>query len=246
MGVLLEAKERVKKEEKKKSELEYNSALFALLRQKRKEMADQAGVPPYVIFSDRTLIEMAAYYPQSRASLLTIAGIGQVKLNRYGAAFLEIIKPYCEKHGLKELHPTPSNGKNVSPQQSAGKQRSSVEIGERTRLVVEEFNEGITVKDLMDRHQVSWGTILEHLTKYMLAGNRLHKQEELDRLTSVTADQKLAAFSAFDKFGPDLLKPIFDALNGTINYDELRILRLLYLIDRKTGETAGPDWNAVK
>jgi hypothetical protein len=34
-------------------------------------------------------------------------------------------------------------------------------------------------------------------------------------------------------------------LNGSINYDELRILRLLYLIDRKTGETTGPDWNAV-
>ena len=45
-GVVLDAKERVKKEEKKKSDLEYNSALFALLRQKRKELADQAGVPP--------------------------------------------------------------------------------------------------------------------------------------------------------------------------------------------------------
>jgi hypothetical protein len=61
----------------------------------------------------------------------------------------------------------------------------------------------------------------------------------------VTSDQKLASFSAFDEIGPDLLKPIFDALNGSVNYDELRILRLLYLIDRKTVETTGPDWNAV-
>ena len=241
MGVLLEVKERVKKEEKKKSELEYNSALFALLRQKRKEMADQARVAPYVIFSDRTLIEMAAYYPLSHASLLNIAGIGQVKLNRYGGAFLEIIKSYCEKHGLKELHPTRSNGRTASPQQSPEKKRSSVEIGEQTRLVAEAFNEGNTIQDLMERHQVSRGTILEHLTKYMLAGNRLRKQEELDRLTSVTSDQKLAAFSAFDERGPDLLKPVFDTLNGSVNYDELKILRLLYLIDRKTGETTGPD-----
>ena len=120
------------------------------------------------------------------------------------------------------------------------------EIGDRTRLVAEAFNEGIAVKDLMERHQVSRGTILEHLIKYMLAGNRLRKQEELDRLTSVTSDQKLASFSAFDEIGPDLLKPIFDALNGSVNYDELRILRLLYLIDRKAEERAGPDWNAVK
>src|SRR5512138_2668397 len=97
LGVLQEA-ERVKKVGKTlapgasaggKEEIEYNSALFALLRQKRKEMADEAGVPPYVIFSDKTLAEMAAYYPQSITSLLTISGVGQVKLRRYGEAFLE-------------------------------------------------------------------------------------------------------------------------------------------------------------
>jgi ATP-dependent DNA helicase RecQ len=245
MGVLLEAKERVKKEEKKKSELEYNSALFALLRQKRKEMADQAGVPPYVIFSDRTLIEMAAYYPQSKASLLNIAGIGQVKLNRYGTTFLEIIKPYCEKHGLKEIRPLPSNGKAGDPAPSVERQKSSMEIGERTRLVAEAFNEGVTINVLIERHQVTWGTILEHLTKYVLAGNPLRQQTELQALTRVTPEQKLAAFSAFEEFGPALLKPVFEKLNGAVNYDELKILRLLFLIDQKSRETAGPSWEEI-
>ncbi|HEX2998213.1 MAG TPA: DNA helicase RecQ, partial [Anaerolineales bacterium] len=98
LGVLQETAERVKKAGKKKSEIEYNNALFALLRQKRKELADEAGVPPYVIFPDQTLIEMAAYYPQSIASLLTISGVGQVKLRRYGEPFLEVIQDYCQKH----------------------------------------------------------------------------------------------------------------------------------------------------
>mgnify|MGYP001404287644 CR=1 FL=1 len=86
----------------KKAEVEYHSALFAILRQKRKELADEAGVPPYVIFSDRTLTEMSAYYPQSSESLLNISGVGQVKLKKYGDVFLEVIKVYCEKHELKE------------------------------------------------------------------------------------------------------------------------------------------------
>ncbi|HNM38486.1 MAG TPA: RecQ family ATP-dependent DNA helicase, partial [Anaerolineales bacterium] len=61
-GVMQEA-ERVKKDGRKKAaELDYHRGLFAILRQKRKEMADEAGVPPYVIFSDRTLTEMAAYF----------------------------------------------------------------------------------------------------------------------------------------------------------------------------------------
>ncbi len=74
------------------AELEYNHALFALLRAKRKELANEAGVPPYVIFADRTLVEMAAYNPQSPERLLDISGVGQVKASQYGEAFLEILK----------------------------------------------------------------------------------------------------------------------------------------------------------
>ncbi len=104
MGVAQEATGRVRKNGKKKEELEYNHALFAILRQKRKDMADAAGVPPYVIFPDRTLAEMSAYYPQSAESLLNISGVGQVKARQYGELFLDIIKSFCEKHGLEERH----------------------------------------------------------------------------------------------------------------------------------------------
>ncbi|MBI5841940.1 MAG: DNA helicase RecQ [Chloroflexi bacterium] len=100
-GVIEEVRERKSKAEKR-TELEYNNALFSLLRTKRKEMADEMGVPPYVVFSDKTLVEMAAYYPQSPASLLTISGVGQVKARQYGEAFLEVIKSYCEKHRIVE------------------------------------------------------------------------------------------------------------------------------------------------
>ncbi|MGE5376156.1 MAG: RecQ family ATP-dependent DNA helicase, partial [Bacteroidota bacterium] len=245
MGVLLDTKERVKNEDKKKSELEYNSALFALLRQKRKELADQAAVPPYVIFSDRTLIEMAAYYPQSMAGMLNISGVGQAKLNRYGQAFLEIIKPYCEKHGLKELPPSPSDGNSGSAEKPSRKRKDDVEIGERTRLVAEAFNEGLTVKALMQRHQVTQGTILEHLTKYLLAGNHLRKQDGLLDLTSITPEHRTAAFAAFQELGPTILKPVFDKLNGNVNYDDLKLLRLLYLIEQNSKETAGPSLSGM-
>lgn len=188
---------------------------------------------------------MAAYYPQSRAGLRNIAGVGQVKLNRYGDAFLEIIKPYCEKHGLRELPPSTPNGKSGSAEQTADRQRSSPEIGERTRLVAEAFNDGVTLKVLMERHQVTKGTILEHLTKYVLTGNPLRKQEDLQTLTTVTNEQRMAAFRAFEELGPTMLKPIFERLNGTVNYDELKILRLLFLIHQKLDETAGPAWDGV-
>jgi ATP-dependent DNA helicase RecQ len=68
--------------------------LFAALRRLRKELADQSGVPPYVVFPDRTLIEMARSRPDSEAALAGVYGIGRTKLDRYGTAFLECIKKF--------------------------------------------------------------------------------------------------------------------------------------------------------
>ncbi|MCT7377791.1 DNA helicase RecQ [Chelativorans salis] len=65
--------------------------LFEALREKRRELARDQGLPPYVIFHDRTLIEMAAARPASRLELAAIPGIGEAKLERYGDAFLGVI-----------------------------------------------------------------------------------------------------------------------------------------------------------
>lgn len=83
-------------------EPEYNHALFALLRQRRKQIAEEEKVPPYVIFSDRTLIEMCIHYPRSAASLLQISGVGKVKLKKYGRDFVQVIAQYCDSHHLAE------------------------------------------------------------------------------------------------------------------------------------------------
>ena len=222
MGLIQEAAERVKKAGKHQEELEYNSALFALLRQKRKEMADEAGVPPYVIFSDRALIEMAAYYPQSMASLLNMSGVGQVKSRQYGEAFLEIIQSYCEKHNLEEKHKETTREKSDS-------NRRYVTVGEL-------YNSGETIQGLMELYHLTQGTILDHLTRYLSAGNALRNGEDLQGLSSVTPEQRQLAFSAFDELSPTFLKPIYDKLNGVFNYDDLKILRLLYRVSRSVKE----------
>jgi ATP-dependent DNA helicase RecQ len=65
--------------------------LWERLRACRKRLADAQAVPPYVIFSDRTLAEMAELRPATLAELLQINGVGQVKLERYGQAFLDVL-----------------------------------------------------------------------------------------------------------------------------------------------------------
>ncbi|WP_298269130.1 DNA helicase RecQ [Geobacter sp.] len=71
---------------------EGDEGLFQELRALRKRLADEQQVPPYVIFSDATLVEMAAFRPADPRELLRINGVGEQKLGRYGAAFLEVIQ----------------------------------------------------------------------------------------------------------------------------------------------------------
>jgi ATP-dependent DNA helicase RecQ len=65
--------------------------LFEALRQRRKEIADRLDLPPYVIFHDATLRQMAEFRPKTEAELLSINGVGEAKLARYGRDFLEVI-----------------------------------------------------------------------------------------------------------------------------------------------------------
>ena len=72
-------------------ETDTDRELFEVLRAKRMELAREQGVPPYVIFSDRSLIEMAVKRPQDDEEFLAINGVGAVKLERYGEVFLGLV-----------------------------------------------------------------------------------------------------------------------------------------------------------
>jgi len=90
----------------------YDPVLFEMLRKKRKEIAHRANLPPFTIFHDRTLKEMAARFPQTRESLSMIYGIGTAKLGKYGDVFLRIIRHYSETHPITE-QPKPSGERSV-------------------------------------------------------------------------------------------------------------------------------------
>lgn len=75
--------------------------LFERLRQRRYEMAQQNHVPPYIIFSDRTLKEMSTYLPSTKNSMLKINGVGNNKYEKYGEVFMGLIREYAKEHGIE-------------------------------------------------------------------------------------------------------------------------------------------------
>jgi ATP-dependent DNA helicase RecQ len=222
-GQINEAKKSERSVAKGKSasteEPEYDKSLFTLLRNKRKELADASNVPPYVIFSDKTLAQMAAYFPQSKESLLNMSGMGKVKYERYGIDFLTVIKAYCRENRIEEKYKTPMREKD--------------DAGRRYMTVGDAYNAGESIQSLMARYNVTADTILNHLARFLMAGNPLRSAEDLISLSNLNPDQQMKVFKAFDMLGSDMLKPVHEKLNGTVNYDELKILRLCYLCEKR-------------
>lgn len=83
----------------KLSNKNYDKPLFAKLRKLRKSIADEDGLPPYVVFSDATLIDMAEILPTSYGEMLAVNGVGQRKLEKYADPFLDLIQEHLTHHG---------------------------------------------------------------------------------------------------------------------------------------------------
>lgn len=203
----------------KAGEVEYDSVLFEILRKKRKDLADAAHVPPYVIFPDKTLMEMAAYYPTSMNSLKKIFGVGSRKLAKYGQVFIEEISVYCKEHRLVEKRKPGARRTEVK----SGTERQSKHI-----LIGEAYNAGASIQDLMEQFGVQQGTILNHLSKYILEGYSLRSSDFL-ALPDLPEDLLQKVMGAFKALGTEYLKPIYEELDGAVNYDDLKLLRLYYL-----------------
>lgn len=208
--------------------LDYNRELFALLRQKRKELADAANVPPYVIFSDRTLVEMAAFYPQSRESLTRIYGIGQRKLETYADVFLPLIREYCTAHNLTEVA-------NMPTMRRASQPEGSKPAGARAQLAVEMYEKGKPVPEIADELAVKTSTVLKYLVEAVRAGRPL-PPDNFRALSTLSPEEQARVLTVFAELGPDFLRPVFDALGETVSFEELHILRLVYLCEQTSGD----------
>ncbi|NTS76728.1 DNA helicase RecQ [Catenovulum sp. SM1970] len=85
------------KSSKSKIPANYDKRLFSRLKKLRKEIADQQDIPPYIVFNDATLADMASLAPTNEAEMLLVSGVGQTKLERYGIQFINEIQDYLAR-----------------------------------------------------------------------------------------------------------------------------------------------------
>jgi ATP-dependent DNA helicase RecQ len=122
---VLTSQEKVElKEFKVEKKVREDNELFEILRAIRQELARENGVPPYIVFGDVTLKEMAINYPVTKENMLKISGVGEVKYNKYGKAFEDAIKKFMEEHNIE------------TPDKEEGDLNSSSEVREDFKLEI--------------------------------------------------------------------------------------------------------------
>ena len=196
----------------------YDENLFEELRKIRKELADAQDVPPYVIFPDTTLMEMAYYYPQDEESLNDIYGVGSAKLKKYGSDFLNEIKTYCEENDIEERK---REIKKKKKKKSSSKKHEQIGI---------DYNEGKSLEHLAEEHGVKLPTILKHLKTFLEEGNDL-RQDGILEATGLSQRKVDEVMKSMKKVGPELLKPVYEDLNKSVGYSELRMMQLYFLAE---------------
>lgn len=199
---VLQGREKVFQRIQKKVEVhKEDTTLFDLLRGLRKEISEQERVPPYVIFHDNTLKEMSRHFPTDRMAMLSIPGVGENKLNKYGDRFIEVIKDYAAQHGIK----------TTSPQKEASAFKPDLKTPSHI-ITLEMYKNGKSLQDISRERDMSIITIQEHILRCAKEGLEIGLEDFIPH------GQEALILNAVGKLGAEKLKPLKESLPEEISY----------------------------
>jgi ATP-dependent DNA helicase RecQ len=188
--------------------------LFDRLRELRLTFADERGVPPYVIFSDATLRELARVRPTSIAKMHLIYGIGEKKLAEFGEAFMAAIVEYCAGNDVPRDCPSAVESSAASPQKPVRSRPPGAEKQQAMQL----FAQGASIAQVAQKTGRATSTIGQYLCEYIQES----QPGNLDPW--VLPDVYRLVSQTIDRLQARALKPIFVELGEKIPYDQIRLV----------------------
>jgi ATP-dependent DNA helicase RecQ len=189
----------------------YIQELFEELRKLRTDFAQRDNVPPYVVFSDVTLIEMASYLPQDEREMKRISGVGDLKFEKYGSEFLLTVRDYCSTHSLDSRIALKQRTKRTVTQKRDSSGRGTHQIS------FDMFRSGMSIADIASKRNLGVSTIEGHLARYIATGDIA--LDELVPIEKIAAIQK-AVEECDNEEGR--LSPIKEMLGDDYTYGEIR------------------------
>ncbi|MBD3904610.1 DNA helicase RecQ [Chryseobacterium sp. Ch-15] len=193
-------------------EFDANQDLFVELRTLRREIAERENVPPYVIFSDATLLELSTFLPNSKEELNQISGFGAFKIEKYGELLLPTILEFCKTHNLSSK----VSEKKQKKQRETKPKKVNKSTSGTFNTTFQLYKENNSIEEIARIRNLSINTIQNHLINFISDGtinaSELVNTNKIENIIEVAKNQKIQS-----------LKVIKEALGDDYSYFEIHV-----------------------
>ncbi|TGE30931.1 DNA helicase RecQ [Desulfosporosinus sp. Sb-LF] len=197
-------------------------SLFDRLRALRREIAQRENLPPYMIFADSTLREMAQVCPNDRQAMIRISGVGERKLEKYGDDFLAGIQSFIEVEipggaRLKSKLSRSFNEDDIeTPKENGNSANNAKEKLPSHHQTLMLYKEGLTLEDIANVRKLTALTVQDHFVRCSLEGHAVPWND------FIPVEQESAILDAVCKVGREKLRPIKDLLSDEVEWFTIR------------------------
>ena len=190
-----------------------DEALMAMLRELRKKEAKKLGVPPFVVFQDPSLEDMALKYPISLEELTNIHGVGEGKAKKYGAPFVALISRYVEDNDI------------IRPDDLVVK---STGVNSANKLyIIQNIDRKLSLDDIASAKGMSMDDLIKEMEQIVYSGTKLNIKYWIDDM--LDDDQQEEIHEYFMESDSDKIEDALKEFDGEYDIDELRLMRIKFI-----------------
>jgi ATP-dependent DNA helicase RecQ len=191
----------------------YDEVLFDMLKGLRKKVAKQKEVPPYVVFQDPSLEEMATTYPTNMEELAQINGVGMGKARKFGKPFIDLINKYVEENDIE-------TASEVVIKSTVNKSKIKI-------FIIQQIDRKIDFEDIAEAKEIDMATLIAEVEHICYSGTKLNIDYYLDQVMDNERQEDI--YEYFMNAETDNIAAAMEALGEDYGEEELRLMRIKFL-----------------
>ncbi len=191
----------------------YDTTLFEMLKAIRKRVAKQKNLPPYVIFQDPSLEEMASIYPITEEELAQVNGVGMGKVSKFGLPFLDIINKYVEENDIETVS-------NVVIKSAVNKSKIKI-------FIIQQIDRKIDLDEIAESKSMSYDDLLTEIENICYSGTKLNLDYYIDH--ALDDERQDDIYDYFMTAESDDIEVAMEELGDDYSDDEVRLLRIKFM-----------------
>ncbi|MES2388373.1 MAG: DNA helicase RecQ [Bacteroidota bacterium] len=191
----------------------YDEKLFDMLKSLRKKIAKDKGLPPYVIFQDPSLEEMATTYPINMEDLSQVNGVGVGKVQKFGKPFLELIQRYVEENDIE-------SASDVVVKSAVNKSKTKI-------YIIQQIDRKVDLEEIAESKDMDMNDLLSEIEHICYSGTRLNLDYYVNQM--MDEDRQDEVFDYFMSSETDNMQAAMKELGSDFSEEELRVMRIKFM-----------------